>query len=257
MWVHNLNPVLLDLGFLQIRWYGLMYVLGFLFVWWYVRRHIRAGTVRLTEQELDSWLSWAVIGMITGARLGAILIYNPAYYFSNPLKMIAIWEGGLSYHGAFVGIVVAIVWWCKKYKKNFFEIADIFVVPISLANSFGRMGNFINGELPGRLTSVPWAVKFPFVEGWRHPSQLYEVFYNIIIFGILHQKKLKQHVPGTLLAWYLMLYAVFRSITEFFREPEILVGPLTMGQFLNAIMFVAGVWLWWYLHKKKGQQQKS
>ncbi|MDO8661287.1 MAG: prolipoprotein diacylglyceryl transferase [Candidatus Woesearchaeota archaeon] len=253
MWVHNINPVLLDLGVLQIRWYGLMYVLGFLFVWWYVRRQIRTGTVRLSEQELDSWLSWAVVGMIIGARLGAVLIYNFSYYFANPWKIIAIWEGGLSYHGAFVGIVIAIVWWCKKYKKNFLEIADIFVVPISLANSFGRIGNFINGELPGRLTSVPWAVKFPFVEGWRHPSQLYEALYNVIIFSILRHKKSKQHKPGTILAGYLVLYAIFRSITEFFREPEILVGPLTMGQFLNAIMFVVGLGLWWYVNRVRSK----
>ena len=185
MWVHNLNPIFLNLGILQIRWYGLMYVLGFLFVYWYARRQIRAGSVCLTEQELDSWLSWAVAGMILGARLGEILIYRLEYYLANPLKMIAIWEGGLSYHGALVGIVLAILLWCWKYKKSFLEIADVFVVPISLANSFGRIGNFINGELPGRLTSVRWAVKFPFVEGWRHPSQLYEAFYNVIIFGIL------------------------------------------------------------------------
>ena len=196
-------------------------------------------------------IGFDVVGMILGARVGEILIYRFEYYLANPWKMIAIWEGGLSYHGAFVGIVIAILLWCWKYKKSFLEVADVFIVPISLANSFGRIGNFINGELPGRITSLPWAVKFPFVEGWRHPSQLYEAVYNVIIFGILCFQSSKKNKSGLLLAMYLMLYAVFRSITEFFREPEILVGPLTMGQFLNAIMFVVGAFLLWYVLKKK------
>jgi len=250
VWVHNLNPILLDLGPVQIRWYGLMWVLGFLFTYWYVRQRIKQGKAPLNLEELDSMMVWGTLGVLIGARLGEILIYRFPYYLASPLKVFAVWEGGLSFHGALVGILVAAWFWCRKYKKDLLQIADTFVIPLALANTFGRLGNFINGELPGRLTTLPWGMQFPGVEGFRHPSQLYEAAYNVVLFAILHFNRDKKWKPGSFFALWLMLYAVARFITEFFREPEIYVGLLTMGQFLNVFVFAAGLGLWLYVRRK-------
>lgn len=266
MWVHNLDPVLLNLGVLQIRWYGLMYVLGFLFTYYWVRKKILSGAISaklLSLSDLDSLLSWMTFSMIIGARIGEVLLYHPSYYFANPLKIFAIWEGGLAFHGALVGMILVVLWWCHSRKRSFLEIADVFCVPIVLANAFGRVGNFINGELPGTLTSLPWAVQFPSAVGFRHPSQLYEAAYDILIFVILcyiprylsrcfpsyfhSSHSSSREIPkGTTFAMFLILYAIFRSLVEFVREPEVMIGFLTLGQLLNIGMIIGGVGILWH-----------
>jgi len=138
----------------------------------------------------------------------------------------------------------------RKKKINFLYLCDIFIVPLALAQALGRIGNFINGELYGTITNLPWGVKFPSAEGFRHPSQLYEAFYDIVIFSFLFVQRNKKHASGYLFAWFLVLYSVFRFLTEFVREPEVMIGPITLGQLFNVFMFVGGIGLFWYLKKK-------
>ncbi|MBW3004951.1 prolipoprotein diacylglyceryl transferase [Candidatus Woesearchaeota archaeon] len=250
MWTHNLNPVLFSLGPLEIRWYGLMYVLSFIVIYLYARAAVKHKKLNITLKDLDDLMIWLVAALIIGARLGEILFYNPSYYVANPSEIIAIWHGGLSFHGGLIGVLIAGYAFSRKHKINFLQLCDIFVVPLTLAQVFGRMGNFINGELYGRITTVSWGVKFPSAEGFRHPSQLYEAAYDLVIFGFLFFQRNLKRKPGYLLGWFLVLYSIFRFFTEFVREPEIMIGPLTMGQCLNIPMFIAGVYLLYRIRKK-------
>ena len=193
---------------------------------------------------LDNLFFYVLLGMLIGARLVYVIIYDPSYYLGNPLDIFAVWKGGLSFHGGLIGIAVAALLFAKKNKISFYSIADAAVVPVPLCLALGRIGNFINGELYGRITSVPWAVYFSGVEGPRHPSQLYESVKNIIIFLIIlyfFRKKLKQ---GVLFWLFVTLYPLFRFFVEFFRQPDEQLGfivlNLSMGQLLSILMFVFG-----------------
>jgi phosphatidylglycerol:prolipoprotein diacylglycerol transferase len=250
VWVHDLNPILLKIGALEIRWYGVMYVLAFLLTYWYCRTRIRKGKLDLTEDELDWFLLWLVAGMILGARVFEVFVWNWEYYQQYPGEIVKIWHGGLSFHGALLGMAIAAFAFCRKKGKSFLHLADAIIVPASLGNALGRIGNFINGELYGRLTDAPWGVVFPGVEGARHPSQLYEAFYNAVIFAILWLAKDRKLPRGFLFGLWLALYAVARFITEFFREPDKMVGFLTLGQFLNVFVFAAGLGLLFWLKKR-------
>ncbi|MBW3002385.1 prolipoprotein diacylglyceryl transferase [Candidatus Woesearchaeota archaeon] len=249
MWTHNLNPVILSLGPLEVRWYGLMYVLSFIVIYLYARAAVKKKTLKITLKDLDDLMIWLVAALIIGARLGEIIFYNPSYYIANPSEIIAIWHGGLSFHGGLIGVLIAGYAFSRKKKISFLQLCDVFVVPLALAQVFGRIGNFINGELYGRVTSLPWGVKFPSAEGFRHPSQLYEAAYNLVIFGFLFFQRNLKRKPGYLLGWFLILYSVFRFLTEYVREPELMIGPLTMGQCLNIPMFIAGVYLLYRIRK--------
>lgn len=240
--IHNLNPTILSLGFLEIRWYGLFYVLGFFLVYFFLKRQIKKGVLELKEKELDSFLFVLVIGMLIGSRLFAVLVYNPAYYLANPFEIIMFWKGGLSFHGALIGMFISGWLWCRKHKFSFIKICDLIVIPGSLAQFFGRIGNFINGELYGKVTNLPWAVKFPFAEGFRHPTQLYEAFYNLIIFFVLFFYYKKNPKTGRIFALFLILYTIFRILVEFIKDMP-LYGPLTMGQWLSFPLLFLGLWL--------------
>jgi phosphatidylglycerol:prolipoprotein diacylglycerol transferase len=211
---------------------------------------VKHKKLNLSFRELDDLMIWLVAALIIGARLGEIIFYNPSYYIANPSEIIMIWHGGLSFHGGLIGVLIVGYVYSRKKKINFLQLCDIFVVPLTLAQVFGRMGNFINGELYGRLTTLPWGVKFPGAEGFRHPSQLYEAAYDLVIFGFLFFQRNLKRKPGYLLGWFLVLYSVFRFLTEFVREPDLMVGPLTMGQTLNIPMFVLGVYLLYRIRKK-------
>ncbi len=251
MWVHNLNPILLSLGPIEIRWYGLMYVLSFIIVYIYARAVVKHKKIDISLKELDDLMIWLVAAMIIGARLFEVVFYNHTYYLANPSEIIAIWHGGLSFHGGLAGVLIAGYAFSKKKKINFLQLCDVFVVPLALAQAFGRIGNFINGELYGRITSLPWGVKFSSAEGFRHPSQLYEVAYDLAIFAFLFVQRNKKKAHGYFVAWFLILYPFFRFLTEFVREPEVMIGPLTMGQCLNIPMFILGVYLLYRIKKFK------
>lgn len=239
--IHNLNPTIVELGPLEIRWYGLMYVLGFLVTYYYARFQIRKGRLAMNEKQLDAFLGWLVLAMVAGARLFYAIFYNPAL-FADPLRLLYVWQGGLSFHGGLVGVIVASVWYIKKHKLKFWQVADTFIIPISLANAFGRFGNFVNSEIYGRVTSAPWGVIFPKVDdAARHPTQLYAVAYNIVIFLTLlfTHKRLR---PGQTFGLFFVMYAVFRFVNEIFKEMAY-YGPLTMGQWLTIPMLFIGLWL--------------
>ena len=248
---HNLDPVLLNLGFAQIKWYGLMYVIAFLVTYFYVRsavKHKKFGN-KLTLDDVDVLMGWLVVALIVGARIFEVLFYAPSFYFSHPAEIIAVWHGGLSFHGGLLGMLIATWIFCRKKKISILEMADILIVPLALGQALGRIGNFINGELVGRITSLPWGVNFggetnSFGQSvFRHPSQLYEVFYDLVIFSVLFAIRNKKLPRGYLFGWFLILYSVFRFFTEFVREPEVMLGPLTLGQWFNIPMLVAGVWM--------------
>lgn len=249
---HNINPVLLNLGPLQVRWYGLMYVLSFLFVYWYAKKSSREGKIKLTDEQIDTFLLWMTIALIAGARVFDVVFWDWPTYSQNPIRILAIWEGGLSFHGGLFGIVIAGYLLCKKYKIKFLQLADVLAVPLALGQAFGRIGNFINGELYGKVTTLPWGVNFhneAFKGGtnaliFRHPAQLYEAAYDVVIFATLWKMRNKKMPQGYLLGIFLIMYSIFRTLTEFIRESEgVMVGPLTMAQALNIPMFVLGIWI--------------
>ncbi|MAF34438.1 prolipoprotein diacylglyceryl transferase [Candidatus Woesearchaeota archaeon] len=240
-WTHALDPVALNLGFFQIRWYGVMWVLAFFIVQYFLKKAVKDKELDLTPKQVEDVMLWLTLSIVVGARLFYVIFYNLSYYISNPLKVAAVWQGGLSFHGGLVGAILATWWVCKKYDIRFWKLAHVVVVPLSLAQALGRMGNFINGELYGRVSDVAWAVFFPGVEGARHPSQLYEVGYNLFIFLVLLKTK------NNRLAVFMMLYSVFRFLVEFVRQPDVqlgMIGPLTMGQWLTIPVFLAGLYIY-------------
>jgi len=245
VWTHNINPIALSVGPVEIRWYGVMYVLAFLFTWWYIRQRAKSGKIPLTLDQVESSLTWLVVSMLIGARLGAVLFYYPGYYLQHPLEIFAIWQGGLSFHGGMIGILIACYFFTKKYKMTYWEIADAFIVPLAFAQAFGRIGNFINGELWGNPTLMPWGMIFPLSGDLlsRHPSQLYEVAYNLVIGVIIYVNRDRVQKAGWLFGLWAVLYAVARFTVEFFRAPEVMVGPITMGQLLTIPVLILGIWL--------------
>ena len=242
MYVHNVNPIILNLGPLEIRWYGVMYLLAFLAVLFYCKRAIKQGKLKLTEKELEDLMGYEVLALIIGARLFYAIFYNPSYFLAEPWKILFIWEGGLSFHGGLVAMILTGIWFSRKKNLTFFHLVDVFIVPLALGNAFGRIGNFINGELYGVSTSLPWGVVFPGAEGARHPTQLYEVAYNVVIFVILYSLRNKEWKEGKIFGVFLILYGVFRFSVEFIKDLPA-YGPLTMGQWLTIPVFVVGVWL--------------
>ena len=251
MFINNLNPVLFSLGPVTIRWYGVLYLLGVLIVYWYVRREIVSGRLPTTVKRFDDVFFWMVVAMVLGARLFEVLVYNPAYYFSNPLKIVAVWEGGLSFHGGFIGVILVLVWWCRKDKLSFWQFADALIVPTALAQCCGRLGNFFNSELVGMPFNGPWAVIYSKVdEVPRHPVQLYEMLYNLVIFFVLYALR-KKTKHGQLFAAFLVLYGAFRFVIEYLKVPEVVWGFLTIGQWLSVVMVVSGVGLWVWLRKQR------
>jgi phosphatidylglycerol:prolipoprotein diacylglycerol transferase len=242
----NIDPVLIDLGPLQIRWYGLMYVIAFLLAYTILIRVSRAKKLNLTKQDIGDFLTHAIIGVILGARLGYCIIYNGAYYFQNPWRVFAVWEGGMSFHGGLAGILLAGWLYTRRRRKSFWVLADLTALAAPLGLFFGRIGNFINGELIGRVTDSPLGMVFPGAGSLpRHPSQLYEAMSEgILLFFILLLISRKKGSSGVVLAAFFLGYGCFRFFIEFFREPDPQVGfifdYLTMGQILCLAMIIVG-----------------
>ena len=226
----NFDPVAIQIGPLAIRWYGLMYLVGFAAAYGLGRLRIARGMAgRVTVQVLDDLLFYCVLGVILGGRLGYVLFYKPGYYLQHPLEILAVWQGGMAFHGGFLGVLVAIWWVARKHRLRWLEITDFFAPLSPLAFAAGRLGNFINGELWGRVTDVAWGMVFQNPAAGplpRHPSQLYQLA-----------------LEGVLL--FLIGYGVARFAVEFFREPDDFLGllalNLSMGQWLSVPMIVAGV----------------
>lgn len=211
------NPVFLNIGPVQIRYYGLLYALAFLAGYFILRKLSKRFNIK--EEYIDDYMPYIILADIIGARLFEVLFYNPKYYFANPLKIFAIWEGGLASHGAIIAIILTTIYFCKKRKIKFYNFADLVCIPIALGASFIRIGNFINSELVGKITTVPWAVHFAGYEGLRHPVQIYQAIGHIIIFIVLlNMLKLKNRKEGTIFWSFFFLDSLFRFITEFYKD---------------------------------------
>lgn len=258
MLIHpQFDPVVVHLGPLAVRWYGLMYLAAFLLVLVLGRHRIRTQPWRgLTTRDLDDLLFLGVIGVVVGGRLGYILFYKLSDYLREPLHVFYVWEGGMSFHGGFLGVLVAVLWFTRTRRKNWLSVMD-FIAPLCpLGLGAGRIGNFINAELWGRPASVPWAMIFPNVDNTpRHPSQLYEfAFEGIVLFALLWWFSSKPRPTGAVSGLFLLGYGVFRFGVEFTREPDNFLGLLTlglsMGQWLSLPMALAGVALIAWSYRK-------
>jgi phosphatidylglycerol:prolipoprotein diacylglycerol transferase len=246
----NFNPIAFSIGPLAVRWYGLMYLVGFASAYGLGRLRIAAGkSARVSAQVLDDLLFFVVLGVILGGRLGYVLIYKPGYYLQHPAEMIAVWQGGMAFHGGFLGVLVAIWWVARKYRLGWLEVTDFVAPLIPLGLAAGRLGNFINGELWGRVTDLPWGMVFRGAgPDPRHPSQLYELaLEGVALFVILWLYSSKPRPTGAVSGMFLIGYGVFRFFAEYFREPDDFLGllalDLSMGQWLSAPMIAAGIGL--------------
>jgi len=256
----NFDPVAIHIGPLAVRWYGLMYLVGFAISYWLGRLRIARGrSGRVTLQTLDDLLFFCVLGVIVGGRLGYVLFYKPGYYFAHPLEILYVWQGGMSFHGGFLGVLVALWWVARKHDLRWLEITDFFAPLSPLALAAGRVGNFINGELWGRVTDVPWGMVFRGAgPAPRHPSQLYQfALEGVLLFVILWLYSGKPRPTGAVSALFLVGYGAFRFIVEFFREPDDFLGLLTlnlsMGQWLSLPMILAGIALFAWSLRNAGR----
>jgi phosphatidylglycerol:prolipoprotein diacylglycerol transferase len=245
------DPVAIQIGPLAIRWYGLMYLVGFAISYGLGRLRIARGLAgRVTVQVLDDLLFYCVLGTILGGRLGYVLFYKPGYYLQHPLEAFAVWQGGMAFHGGFLGVLVALWWVARKHRLRWLEITDFFAPLSPLALAAGRLGNFINGELWGRVTDVPWGMVFNGAGPQpRHPSQLYQfALEGVALFVILWVYSARPRPTGAVSALFLVGYGVARFAAEFFREPDDFLGllalDLSMGQWLSLPMIAAGVALY-------------
>ena len=247
------DPVAVHLGPLAIHWYGLMYVLGFFLIYQMVKGQLKARgewEKVISPEHLEGLFSWLILGVVLGGRLAYVVFYNGAYYLAHPLEVLYIWQGGMSFHGGMLGPLIAGWWYCRRNGLPFLLLADrIFTVaPLGLA--LGRLGNFINGELWGRVTDAPWGMVFPQAGPEpRHPSQLYELsLEGLALFAVLWATRNRDWPQGARVAVFLVGYALARIFCEQFRQPDaqlgFLFGPVTMGMLLSSLMLAAGgVWL--------------
>lgn len=248
----QIDPVIFGIGPLQVRWYGLMYVLGFTASYFLVLKQIRSHAFDRLEKNFENLNLVLILCVVIGGRLGYVLFYNFSYYIHHPLEIPATWTGGMSFHGACIGLILGGWLFCRKQQLDFWKAADIYAVTVPIGLGLGRIGNFINGELFGRPTDVAWGMVFPGGgPAPRHPSQLYEMFLEgIVLFLLLWSLRNKPWESnrawphGTMLSLFLVFYGLFRIVVECFREPDshlgFLMGAITRGQALSCAMIIAG-----------------
>lgn len=265
----HINPIALQLGPLAIHWYGLMYLAGFMCFIWLGRKRIVAlaktakqpasspGSFSINNKQLDDLLFHGVLGVILGGRLGEVLFYNPAYYFSNPLKILAVWEGGMSFHGGFIGVLIAMTLFAYQHKLRWLELMDFIAPLVPPGLAFGRLGNFINGELWGRPTDAAWGMVFPHVDTLpRHPSQLYEfALEGVLLFVLLWLYAKKPRPAGAISGLFLIGYGSFRFLAEFTRNPDdgifgLMSLGISMGQWLSLPMVIVGVFMMFWAARR-------
>ena len=258
----GLDPVALDLGFFELRWYSLAYLAGIFIGYWYLLRLIRQPGAPLARRHADDLVFYAALGIILGGRLGYVLFYNLGYYLQNPVDILKLWDGGMSFHGGVLGTVVGILYLARKEKLNWLRVHDYVACCVPFGLLFGRLANFVNHELWGAETDVAWAVRFPEVVNGqsvlgppRHPSQLYEAgLEGLVLFAILwwmFWRTQARYEPGKLVGAFIFFYGIFRFAVEFVREPDqqlvgfALATGLHMGQWLSLPMILGGAWLMW------------
>jgi phosphatidylglycerol:prolipoprotein diacylglycerol transferase len=255
--------VAIELFGFGIHWYGLLYLCGFLLAWWMLPRLQGLRALALTRDDWATILTAGVVGVLVGGRLGYVLFYAPGHYFLHPLEVFAVWNGGMASHGGFLGVTLALLWVLRhRTVDQVLAIGDLVVVPVAIGLALGRFGNFINQELYGTVTTLPWGMSIPGVVGLRHPTQIYAVIKDLFIAGVcfVHLRATSQvsnrkTVPGQTAALFLMLYGVLRFLLEFLRAQE--SAPIDLGiafsrgQLLTLPVFIAGVLLWVGAAKRK------
>mgnify|MGYP001215116798 FL=1 len=255
MFINNFDPVAFNIFSLEIRWYSLSYIFGLVIGWYYCKK---ITSDKFISNIFDDFISYLVIAIIIGGRLGYVFLYNPTYYLKNPIEILMIWNGGMSFHGALIGIIIASYIFGNKKNINNFIFLDLVAISAPIGIFFGRISNFINSELYGRSTDIFWSVKFIKIDQLtRHPSQIYEaIFEGIILFIILNLffKKLENR-PGLISSFFLIFYSFFRFFIEFTREADSQIGylifNLTMGQIISMLFFIAGISLFYLKNEKK------
>ena len=257
MFTNNFDPVAFQILFLEIRWYSLAYIIGITLGWAYCKKKL------IKDQDIlglfDDFITYLIIGIILGGRIGYALFYNLRYYLENPIEILMVWNGGMSFHGGLIGVIVASHLFSKKHKINEFIFLDLVALSAPIGIFFGRVANFINSELYGRATDLPWSVQFVLIDNIkRHPSQLYEAFFEgIILFLLLRYffKKNYLQSPGKISALFLFLYSLFRFFAEFFRSPDPQIGylilNLTLGQLISVFFLVTGTLLFYLKNNEK------
>jgi len=251
MFINNFDPVAFIFFSLEIRWYSLAYIFGLIFGWIYCKKYLIHEENK--KNLFDDYITYLIIGIILGGRLGYVLIYNSSYYFTNTTEILKIWNGGMSFHGAVIGIIISTIIFCKKNNENVLYFLDLIALSAPIGILLGRVSNFINSELYGRETDIFWSVKFILVDNVnRHPSQLYEaVFEGLVLFIILNLiNKKKELVSGNISALFLIFYSFFRFFIEFTREPDAQLGfiifNLTMGQIISFFTLIIGFFLFYF-----------
>ena len=252
-----INPEIVRIGPFAFRWYGVMYLIGVESSYLLDKYQVKKKKMAVGMKEIDSLYSFLILGLIIGARLGYIMFYNLGDYLKNPLEIFAVWRGGMSFHGGLIGSIAAGILFCKRFRLDYWQVSDLVVVTAPIGLGLGRLGNFINGELYGRVTNVPWAMGFP--SGGplpRHPSQLYEfLLEGVVLFTILWFLKDRILKLGILSSLFLILYGMFRFLVEFFREPDPQLGIIftyfTMGQTLSAVMLLVGMGILFYRRSRQ------
>ena len=253
MFTNNFDPVAFNILSLEFRWYSLAYIAGILIGWVYCKKKL------IKDQKIldlfDDFITYAILGIIVGGRIGYVLFYNFEYFLNNPIEILFVWNGGMSFHGGLIGVIIASNLFSKLNKINTFIFLDLVSLSAPIGIFFGRIANFINSELYGTPTEVPWSVKFIAVDDInRHPSQLYEAFLEGIVLFFMLQFILKKNFAkktGQISCLFLVLYSFFRIITEFFRTPDLHIGylffNLTLGQLISAVFLSIGLALYFYL----------
>ena len=257
MFINNFDPVAFEILSLEIRWYSLAYIIGIILGWVYCKKKLIKDPHILSL--FDDFITYLIIGVIIGGRLGYALFYNLKYYLENPFEVLMLWNGGMSFHGGLIGVIIASQLFSKKYNVNQFIFLDLVALSAPIGIFFGRIANFINSELIGRATELPWSVQFILIDNVkRHPSQLYEAFFEgIVLFLLLGYffKKNFLEYPGKISALFLIFYSLFRFFTEFFRSPDPQIGflilNLTVGQLISILFLIAGMLLFYLKNNEK------
>lgn len=246
----SIDPILISLGFLDIRWYSLSYIFTFIFGSILIKKLNKKSLNSLSDIQIDKFFVWAVLGVIIGGRVGYVLFYQLQLFFQDPLYIFQIWKGGMSFHGGLIGMILAIYLFAKQNNLSFFYLSDLVSIVAPIGLFLGRISNFINTELYGRITDFPFAIIYPLIDNNpRHPSQLYEAFFEgVVLFIILYLifiKNSKKYSAGIISAYFLILYSIFRFLIEFLREPDLHLGLylnyFSMGQILCIPIFFAGI----------------
>ena len=246
----SIDPILISLGFLDIRWYSLSYIFTFIFGSILIKKLNKKSLNNLSDIQIDKFFVWAVLGVIIGGRVGYVLFYQLQLFFQDPLYIFQIWKGGMSFHGGLIGVIFAIYIFTKQNNLSFFYLSDLVSIVAPIGLFLGRISNFINTELYGRVTDFPFAIIYPLIDNNpRHPSQLYEAFFEgVVLFIILYLifiKNSKKYSAGIISAYFLILYSIFRFLIEFLREPDLHLGLFlnyfSMGQILCIPIFFAGI----------------